>query len=67
MEDLRSQNRGFECDVCVVRCGVPQSFVLHPLLFIMFINDIVDSVSYRRCKVFMYADEIPVFFRIADL
>ncbi|XP_058983890.1 uncharacterized protein LOC131804754 isoform X1 [Musca domestica] len=58
---------GVSSEVCSVQCGVPQGSVLGPLLFIMFINDIVHSVVDDRCCLFLYADDIHVFFREADI
>lgn len=42
-----------------VQSGVPQGSHLGPLLFLVFINDVVDVLQYTDCL--MYADDIKIF------
>ena len=43
----------------VVTSGVPQSSLLGPLLFIVFINDVTDSIQHF--EYFLYCDDLKLF------
>ncbi len=46
---------GFKSDILTVNTGVPQGFILGPLLFIIYINDI--SMASNLFKFIIYADD----------
>lgn len=48
-------------DIQSINCGVPQGSILGPLLFILYINDIVNHIDVSCCP-FLYADDIHLFF-----
>jgi hypothetical protein len=54
----------FESKIIQVRSGVPQGSHLGPLLFLLFINDILDSIT--SVQALLYADDLKLYCVIKD-
>ena len=46
---------GYGSSLAAINCGAPQVFVLGPLLFLLYINDL--SQAIKLCKVLHFADD----------
>ena len=51
--------KNMNSDICTLTCGVPQGSVLGPLLFLLYVNDIANSVPDTPVK--LYADDTNLF------
>ena len=47
-------------EYCVVKCGVPQSSILGPLLFLLYVNDLKNASSV--IDPIMFADDTNLFY-----
>lgn len=54
---------GFFSSPVAVSSGVPQGSHLGPLMFVVFINDLVDRLS---CPALLYADDLKIFANVEE-
>lgn len=57
--------RGFQSDSFPVLSGVPQGSHIGPLLFNIFVNDMIDVIKYS--KVYLYADDLKLVKVIGEI
>ena len=48
-------------DTLEIKYGVPQGSILGPLLFILYINDIINCYDGSDCRFVLYADDTNIF------
>ena len=53
---------GYDSGLTKINCGVPQGFVLGPLLFLLYINDLNQAIKF--CKVHHFADDTNLKLKI---
>ena len=51
-------------DKAIITCGVPQGSTLGPLLFLLYVNDMVQAVN---CDLLLYGDDAGFIFQHKDI
>jgi len=52
--------------VCNLRTGVIQGSVLGPLMFLIYINDLVELLSRYNIKVKLFADDVKLYIKVVN-
>lgn len=59
------QYKNYKSTVSTIPCGVPQGSVLGPLLFIIYTNDLPNSLT--NCKAILFADDTTLYISATDI
>ena len=51
-------------DKAIITCGIPQGYILGPLLFLLYVNDMLQAVN---CDLLLYADDKSLIFQHKDI
>ena len=51
-------------DVCNLLCGVIQGSVIGPLMFLVYINDLVELLASLNIKVKLFADDVKLAYML---
>jgi len=54
-------------DVCSLLCGVIQGSVIGPLMFLVYINDLVELLASFNIKVKLFADDVKLYVKIVNI
>jgi len=54
-------------DVCNLLCGVIQGSVIGPLMFLVYINDLVELLASFNIKVKLFADDVKLYVRVVSV
>jgi len=54
-------------DVCSLLCGVIQGSVIGPLMFLVYINDLVEILASFNIKVKLFADDVKLYVKIVNI
>ena len=54
-------------DVCNLLCGVIQGNVIGPLMFLVYINDLVELLASFNIKVKLFADDVKLYVRVVSV
>ena len=59
---MLTKYNGFTSDLKPLVCGVPQGSVIGPVLFLCYVNDIVNTTHNSDVKITLYADDTVIYY-----
>ena len=64
---MRTKYNSFTSDLKLLVCGVPQGSVVGPILFLCYVNDIVNIAHDSNTQVVLYADYTVIYCHSNDM
>jgi len=64
---IQTRINDLHSDVCNLLCGVMQGSVIGPLMFLVYINDLVELLASFNVKVKLFADDMKLYVRVVSI
>jgi len=64
---IQTRINGLLSDVCNLLCDVIQGSVIGPLMFLVYINDLVELLVSFNIKVKLFADDVKRYVRVVSI
>jgi len=64
---IQTRINDLHSDVCNLLCDVIQGSIIGPLMFLVYINDLVELLASFNIKVKLFADDVKLYARVVSI